>query len=118
MFVTRVRRPLLAGSVLAGLVGVPFAGSAQTPAPPAPRAPRYWGTLTPGRHPIGYRLTYLHDSSRTAVGPSPDSARVSMPRIAAEPPRIVPVRVWYPAAQADAPRSARGRRPIPVSRPE
>lgn len=71
---------------------------------PAPRlagqpAPAYWGDLRPGPHPVGYRLDYVQDASRTAALPPRGDTLAAAPlRRGAEAERVLPLRIWYPAA--------------------
>ncbi|GLC28572.1 hypothetical protein [Roseisolibacter agri] len=71
------------------------------------RAQSQAADLPPGRHAVGYRLTYVVDSTRTAV---PDTA-ASTARSgvgASEAPRVLPLRIWYPAARrATSPATSR-----------
>ena len=66
----------------------------------AQSAPAYWGDLRPGSHAVGYRLEYVRDPSRTAaLPPRADSLPIPGPRRGAEPERILPLRIWYPAVR-------------------
>ena len=67
----------------------------------------------PGRHAVGYRLVYVADSTRTLA---PDSVAPAVARDAtgarhgpeaSNAPRVLPVRLWYPAAAG-----ARGGAPM------
>jgi dienelactone hydrolase len=73
---------LLAASLLLGAVG-----HAQAPA--SGGNGERWSGFPAGAAPVGYRATLLADSSRTLL---PDTAGTRSPQ-----PRLLPLRVWYPA---------------------
>lgn len=54
-----------------------------------------WSGIEPGSFPVAYRAIRVRDRSRTLL---PDTATSRAPR-----ERAIPVRLWYPAATADAP---------------
>lgn len=87
--VARYTKTLLAVALLGGAE----AAAAQTPA--------IWGDLAPGPQPVGFRVLYRLDSSRTWL-PRPDSTP-------GEFVRPIRVSIWYPAANAASGSSMRYR---------
>jgi dienelactone hydrolase len=55
-----------------------------------------WSGLPAGPHPVGYELQYLIDSTRTTLPDTLTARRQT-------DPRVIPVRIWYPAVKSAAP---------------